>query len=68
MDWQLTLTAVAVAAAAAYVGRRAWKTWTRKGAGCGGGCGSACKGAAGASDGATRLIPLEQITVRPRRQ
>jgi hypothetical protein len=65
MDWQLPLASIAIIAAAVYVSRRAWRTWAHKGSGCGGGCGSACKSTVPTtSNGATRLIPLEQITVR----
>jgi hypothetical protein len=65
MDWQLLLASIAIIAAAVYVSRRAWRTWAHNGSGCGGGCGSACKSAAPTtSNGATRLIPLDQITVR----
>jgi hypothetical protein len=37
MTLQLTLVAMIVAAAALYVARRAWRTWTARG--CAGGCG-----------------------------
>ena len=63
MDWQMPLVGLGVAAAAAYIARRAWRTWARKGSGCGG-CGSGCKTATpSAASGQGRLIPLEQITV-----
>ena len=69
MDWQLLLASIAIIAAAAYVSRRAWRTWAHKGSGCGGGCGSGCKIAApDAASAPTRFIPLEQITVRRGRE
>ncbi len=69
MDWQLALVGLGVAAAAAYIARRAWRTWARKGSGCGGGCGAGCKTAPPpAASGQERLIPLEQITVRRGRE
>ncbi len=43
MIWQLSLVGLMVVAAAAYLTRRAWRTWGRKASGCGG-CGSGCKG------------------------
>ena len=67
MDWQLPLAGIAIVAAAVYVGRRAWRTWTHKGSGCGGGCGSGCKSAApSTSNTPARLIPADQLTVRRR--
>ena len=38
MDWQLVGVGLCLLAAAAYVGRSAWRTWTGP-AGCGSGCG-----------------------------
>jgi len=68
MDWQLPLASIAIIAAVVYVSRRAWRTWAHKGSGCGGGCGSGCKSASpNTANGAARLIPLEQITVRRRK-
>jgi hypothetical protein len=67
MDWQLALVGLIIAAATAYIGRRAWRTWGRKASGCGGGCGTGCKSTASKDISApARLIPLEQITVRRR--
>ncbi len=69
MDWQLPLASFAIAAAAVYVSRQAWRTWTHKGKGCGGGCGSGCKSASPSTASApSRLIPLDQIMVRRRRE
>ena len=34
MDWQMPLVGLGVAAAA-YIERRAWRTWAHKGSGCG---------------------------------
>ena len=67
MDWQLAVVVLSIAAATAYIGRRAWRTWRRKASGCGG-CGTGCKSAA-SKEASTlaRLIPLEQITVRSQR-
>ena len=65
MDWQLALVGLSIAAATAYIGRRAWRTWGRKASGCGGGCGTGCQSAAPKEANApARLIPLQQITVR----
>jgi hypothetical protein len=35
MGWQLVLVVLAVAAALAYLGRGAWRTWKGRSAGCG---------------------------------
>ena len=60
MDWQLLIVGLAVLAAAAYLGRRAWRTWAGKGSGCG-----SCSCHARAAQTAPRatLIPSEQLTL-----
>ena len=68
MDWQLYLTSITIIAAAVYVSRRAWRTWTHKGKGCGGGCGTGCKSVTPTtSNGPAQLIPADQLTVRRRK-
>ena len=64
MGWQLVLVALVVAAAACYLVRSTWRTWSAK-RGCGGGCGCG-KAAAPAGDGHATLIPAEQLTLRQR--
>ena len=71
MDAQLVLVALVVAAALAYLGRRAWRTWAGSKAGCGGGCACPGKPQAPASAGdapANGLISAEQLTARIRRR
>jgi hypothetical protein len=66
MSWQLPLVVMIVLAAVAYLARRTWRSLTaRKVGGCGGGCG--CAQAASAPKGQETLIPLEQVTLRNRR-
>jgi hypothetical protein len=55
VDWQLALAAVLVAAAVAYLARRAWRTLARRG-GCGG-----CGAAPPAKEGERTIIPAEQV-------
>ena len=68
MDWQLALTAVIVLLATAYLGRRAWRTWRGRAAGCG-----ACRCPGSSPENAEQrpaadgLIPSEQLTARLRR-
>jgi FeoB-associated Cys-rich membrane protein len=66
MDWQLVVAILLVVAAAGYLGRQAWRTWTAKKGGCAGGCG--CGKAAGSAEGngQAAIIPSEQITLRRR--
>jgi hypothetical protein len=62
MDWQLVLTGAVVLAAALYLGRRTWRTWTARD--CGGcGCG---KKSAPAAQGQSALISSESLTLRAR--
>jgi hypothetical protein len=69
MVWQLSVVGLIVAASALYLTRRAWRTWGRKGSGCGGGCGSGCKGESPSASGqAPRLIPADQLLVRRREE
>ncbi len=63
MIWQLSLVGLMVVAAAAYLTRRAWRTWGRKASGCGG-CGSGCKGESRSAS--APLIPAHQLLVRRR--
>ena len=68
MDWQMGVVGLAVAGALAYLGRGAWRTWAGRGAGCGGcKCGGARPGAAGEDASPRPLIPVEELTLRPRR-
>jgi len=63
MGWQLAIVCLTVAAAAVYLVRQAWRSWSGRKSGCGGSCG--CSNSIEArSDG---LIPAEQLTLRPRR-
>jgi hypothetical protein len=63
MDWQLAAVGVLVALSAAYLARRAWRTWAGRGAGCGGGCGCA---AGPKADERPALIRPEELTLRRR--
>ncbi len=65
-NWQIPLVAMIVLAAVAYLVRRTWRTLTPgKAGGCGGGCGCARTASAPKEQGT--LIPLEQITLRNRK-
>ena len=67
MVWQLAPVGLIVLAAAVYLVRRSWRTWGRKGSGCGGGCGTGCKGESQSAAGQpARLIPPHQLVVRRR--
>jgi hypothetical protein len=60
MDWQFPLVLLCLAAAVVYLGRRAWRTWSGRGSGCG-----VCKCAPPpAESSSSRRIPLEQISLR----
>jgi FeoB-associated Cys-rich membrane protein len=65
MEWQVYLVLPIVAAAAAYLGLQAWRSWGSGKGGCGGSCGCAKKSPAPAAgaDGVT-IIPVEQLTLR----
>jgi hypothetical protein len=65
MNWQLAIVSVIVAAAVLYLGRRSWRTWSRKAGGCGSGCGCSSK-PPDLRNGSAALIPSEQITLRRR--
>jgi hypothetical protein len=53
--------------AAAYLARRAWRTWFAPKGSCGGGCSCAGKATGGAENDASRtLIPLDQLVLRRR--
>jgi hypothetical protein len=60
MDWQLALVGLALLLAAGYLGRRAWRTWGKRGSACGG-CGCASKPPVGPP-----LIPADQLRLRVR--
>jgi hypothetical protein len=66
MDGQLLIVGTLVAAAGAYLTRRAWRTWGGRKSGCGGACG--CAGSAERSHGdePDPFIPREQLTLRRR--
>jgi FeoB-associated Cys-rich membrane protein len=57
LDWQTSIAAAMVLVAAAYLGRRAWKTVARKSAGCG-----ACPSCPADQDSAGK--PLVQLDTR----
>jgi len=63
MDWQIVLVSLCLAAAAVYLGRRAWRTWSHRGAGCGGGCGCSASATPKNNDG---LIGVDELTARLR--
>lgn len=62
MYWQLIIVIVIVALAAAYLVRRAWRTWNKRG--CGGGCGCATSKQNGQPVASTTMIPAEQLKLR----
>jgi hypothetical protein len=64
MDWQLFIVSLLVMGAAAYVGRRAWRTWHAAGKSCGSGCGCGSPVSALAARGPAAFIPSEQLTLR----
>jgi len=64
MDWQYLLTWVAIAAAAAFIGWRAWRLLRPTKDGCSGGCGCA-KSPSEAKTPSTLIAP-EQLTLRQR--
>jgi hypothetical protein len=59
MDWQLGAVVACLAAAAAYLGRRAWRAWSGR-------CGGCCSGGGAAPGG--RLIGADELTARLRRR
>lgn len=66
MSWQFPLVLLIVAVATAYLVRRAWRTWSGRGLACGGcQCGDNVK--RGQELQSKRLIPLQQLALRPRR-
>jgi hypothetical protein len=65
-DWQIFLVLAVVAAAAAYLGRQAWRTWRASKTGCAGGCGCGTKAAPAAKSDGVTLIPADQLTLRRR--
>src|SRR6516225_599325 len=65
MGWQLFFTVLIVAAAAAYLVRRAWRLWASRQASCGGGClCTHARDAQAISRQGTTFIPAENITLR----
>jgi len=65
MDWQLVAVMVAVAAAALYVARGWWRSWSASKAGCSGGCG--CGPKQDSPDTRT-IISTDQLTARLRQR
>lgn len=64
MTWESIVVALIVAAAAGYLIRQTWKTWSKK-SGCGGSCGcSSSKDVSATNEGQITLIPSEQIILR----
>jgi hypothetical protein len=59
MTWQWLAVGVIVMAALAYLTRRTWRTWVKRGRGCGGGCGCAAK----PTNGMT-IIPANELQIR----
>lgn len=56
MDIQLIAVVVALVAAAGYVGRAVWRTWTAPAGGCGSGCGKCAAPAHEAKPGRISLV------------
>ncbi len=56
MDVQLAAVLVVLVAAAGYVGRAVWRTWTPAAGGCGVGCGKCAAPAAEAKPGRISLV------------
>jgi hypothetical protein len=65
LDWQLVLVGLLVAAAAWYLVRASWRTWTAKKGGCGGGCGCG-RQATAPRRGDRTVIPVQEVTLRRR--
>ncbi len=63
MIWQLAIVVLIVGAAAVYLVRQTWRTWS--GAGCRGGCGCSRTPVA-PPEGKVTLIPADQLTLRRR--
>ena len=59
--WELVAVSLIVAGAAAYLVRRAWRSWRFSGRGCGGSCG--CSGTK-REDTSAGFIPADQLTLR----
>ena len=64
MDPQLLIVSLIVSAAALYLGRRSWRTWTGKKSGCGKGCD--CSGTKAGARSA--LISTDELTARMAKQ
>ncbi len=65
VDLQLTIALSAVALAASYLGRRAWKTWKGRTQGCSEGCHGPAQVDSPSSLGQkTVLIPKEEVVLR----
>jgi FeoB-associated Cys-rich membrane protein len=67
VDWQWIAVLACVLLAAAYVARRAWRTWHPKPGSCGGGCGSGCA-APKSHESSEAFISADQLTLRRRQQ
>jgi len=63
MDGQLIMAGLVVAAAAAYLGWRGLRTWTRRGGGTCGGC-SCAKGATTAGAGGGQRVVVQELRLR----
>jgi hypothetical protein len=66
VEWQLLFVALSAAAALAYLGRRAWRTWAGRSSGCGGGCGSGCASPPNRDVRRSPLISADDLTARLR--
>jgi hypothetical protein len=64
MAWQELTVYVLVVAAALYVGRRAWRTWSGRGTACASGCGKGC--GEPKNEERPTFIPAGELTLRRR--
>jgi hypothetical protein len=66
MDWQLWLVAACLTLSAAYLTRQTWRTLAGR-KGCGGcGCAKRTDAATKPAAASTRIIPVEELTLRTR--
>ena len=65
MDWQLAIVLLIVVAAAVYLVRQTWRTWSGAAGGCRSGCGCA-RTQAESPESKVTLIPADQLTLRRR--
>ncbi len=66
MDWQWVAAAGCLVAAAGYLMRQAWRTWSGGKSGCAG-CSCANKSESAQRDVAVRIIPQSELLSRLRR-